>query len=79
MRILLEAGADISARDVHGNTAFHMASWAGSAEVVTFLLTVGADPRAKNYQEKPPWDLAQDNEKLQDSEAYLVLQAARFE
>ena len=69
----------MSARDVHGDTALHVAAWAGSAENVTFLLTVGADVQAKNYRGKTPWDLAQDNEKLHDTEAYLALQAARFD
>lgn len=39
---LLTAGADINARDQHGQTALMIAAHAGFAEVVTFLVGQGA-------------------------------------
>ena len=79
IQVLLKAGADIAARDALGDTALHVAAWAGSPENVAFLLEAGANAQVQNYQGKTPWDLAQENDKLQGSEAYWSLSFANFQ
>ena len=51
---LLEAGADVNAKDNDGNPPLHLASNYGHAEVVKILLEAGANVDAKgNYRETP--------------------------
>ena len=45
--ILLNAGADVDAKDADGNTPLHYAVW-GREDVVTLLLRHGADMSLKN-------------------------------
>jgi len=44
---LLEAGADVNARDRGGHTSLHWACWYGRVEIARFLLDHGADPNAR--------------------------------
>lgn len=78
VQVLLDAGAKISVRDTLWDTPLHVAAWAGSSENVLLLLRAGADAKAKNKDQKTPWDLAQDNEKLRDTEGYFALMAAYY-
>ena len=48
-RLLIEAGADVNARDHWGTPLFHAAS-RGHDKIVALLLTAGADPRVKGRQ-----------------------------
>ena len=45
---LLEAGADVEAKDSHGWTALHIAAMEGHSAVVKVLLEAGADVNAKD-------------------------------
>jgi ankyrin repeat protein len=47
IRILLDAGADVKAKDKFGATALHLASWRGKKEVVDILLDAGAPISSK--------------------------------
>ena len=54
MRVLLEAGADVHARDQLENTALSQASHYGSPESVRILLEAGADVHAQDYRGRTP-------------------------
>lgn len=51
---LLDAGADIHARDARGRTALHLAASARNWAIVTLLLARGADPLAEDDDGVPP-------------------------
>jgi tetratricopeptide (TPR) repeat protein len=57
VRLLLEHGADVKARDANGDTALHKAmlpSQADHADVITMLLRAGADVNARNDSGETP-------------------------
>jgi ankyrin repeat protein len=58
VQMLLDAGADVLACDVHGNTALHYASAGDSLDLVRLLVEHGADFRARNRDGKLPIDFA---------------------
>ena len=78
VKVLLDAGADVNARYENGWTSLMAAAFAGTAESVKVLLDAGADASHKNPDGKIAWDLAQDNEKLKGTDAYWMLNDARF-
>jgi ankyrin repeat protein len=47
IKVLLDAGADVKAKDKFGATALHLASWRGKKEVVDLLLDAGAPISSK--------------------------------
>ncbi|CAM9956918.1 unnamed protein product, partial [Ectocarpus sp. 8 AP-2014] len=49
VKTLLNAGADVSIRTSHGNSALHWAARQGQVEVITAILEHGADVNASNY------------------------------
>ena len=70
--------ADVNARNEFGWTALMYAAEAGAAETVRILLKAGADASVKDTDGKTAWDHAQDNEKLKGTDAYWMLNDARF-
>ena len=75
----LAAGADLTARDEYGRTPLHWAARATTTPaVITALVTAGADPTARNKDGQLPWDLAQDNAALKDTDAWWRLNDGRF-
>ena len=78
VKVLLDAGADVNARNEDGLTALIAAALSGTAENVKVLLDAGADASHKDKDGKTAWDLAQDNEKLKGTDAYWMLNDARF-
>jgi uncharacterized protein len=58
MRIMLDKGGDIMARDARGQTALHAAAFWGWNDAVQFLISRGADPNAKDAKGLVPIDNA---------------------
>lgn len=54
--LLLEAGADINARDSLKRTALHRAAEYGHIEAVKVLLAQGANPHLIDHTGRTPWD-----------------------
>lgn len=54
IRILLDAGVSVGARDGGGSTALHMAASTGSDLLVEVLLQAGASPNIKNHEGATP-------------------------
>ena len=83
MQALIKNNADLTAIDKFGETALHKAVrctiFSCPTGVITFLLEVGADAKAKNKKGKSPWDLAQENQNLEDTKAYWELNDAQYE
>ena len=78
VKVLLDAGADVNARNEDGGSSLMLAARYGTAENVKVLLDAGADASVKDKDGKTAWDLAQDNEKLKGTDAYWMLNDARF-
>ena len=58
VKLLLEAGADVEARDRWGQTALHWAAKRSQANEVKLLLEAGADAEARTTAGQTPRDLA---------------------
>lgn len=69
VRQLLEAGADVSTKDVNSQTPLHEAAANGNSGIVTILLRYGADISSRNSQDKIPLHLA-----LESSHPVVALQ-----
>lgn len=52
--VLLNAGADLHARDKYGDTPLHSAAWQGWSEYVAALVDAGADLEARNEPARTP-------------------------
>ncbi len=78
VKLLLDAGADVHARNKFSSTALMWAAGSGTAENVKVLLDSGADGSVKDSKGKTAWDLAQDNATLKGTDAYWMLNDARF-
>jgi ankyrin repeat protein len=76
----LNGGAEVMARDKHGDTPLHGAAECSFCEagVIQALLDSVADAKAKNKDGRTPWDLAQKNEKLKGTKAYWALNDAHY-
>ena len=74
----LTDGADVSALGEGSITPLHWAAHSGSPAVVQALLAAGADAMMRTAMGRTPWAIAQDNEKLKGTDAYWLLNDARF-
>jgi ankyrin repeat protein len=48
VKLLIEAGANVNAKNIYGNTALIYASFAGQLKLIKYLISVGADINIKN-------------------------------
>ncbi len=72
---IIEAEADVNARDWNGNTALMRAAMNGYTEIVNALLQAGADVHAKNNSGYTALMLAQRND---DTETIIALQNPKY-
>ena len=71
----LHKGANVAARDAHGRTPLMWALLLNpNPEVITILLELGADPKAKDDSGNMPIDYARNNEKLRDTDIFRKLE-----
>ena len=76
---LLDAGADLKARDEGGETPLHWAAEEGeSPAIITALLDAGADLKARDSLGETPWDRVKDRKPLKGSDAYYRLSEAQY-
>ena len=69
----------MNARAEDGDTPLHgAADWNGNPELITVLLSAGADGTAVNEDDETPLDLAKENEALAGTDAYWALNDARY-
>jgi ankyrin repeat protein len=61
VKLLLNAKANVNARDVSGETPLHSAVRSGKDDIVALLLDAKADPNARNNYGVTPLDLAKNN------------------
>jgi ankyrin repeat protein len=57
---LVEAGADIEAKDDNGETALMKASFWGNIEAVRALLAAGADRKAQDHDDRTAQQIAEE-------------------
>ena len=77
LRVLLKSGAKINATDENGWTSLMFTTYVGDdsmAEVLQFLIESGADVGIRNKEGKNALDYADQNEYLEGSHAYKLLQ-----
>ena len=79
VKTLLNAGANIEARDKGAQTPLHEAVSGVSPDVVKALLDAGANPKAKASDGSTPWDLIQKNDALKGTDVYWLLHQARYD
>ena len=60
------------------DTPLHVAAALGNADSVTALLKAGANGKARTDDGNTPFDLAKDNDKLDGTDAYRMLNEARY-
>lgn len=75
MPVLLQHGASPHGRDYEGNTPLHHASASGSLKALRLLLSVGANPLAKNLSDWTPLAYSQ----TVAAEVYFKNLVAEFE
>ncbi len=75
----LKAGGKVAARDQTGATPLHTAAFKSKTPaVIKALLDNGADPAARDKQDKTPWDYAKRNSNLKGTDVYWQLNEGRF-
>jgi ankyrin repeat protein len=61
LKVLLQNGADVNAKNNRGRSALHYAARTGLESVNKLLLEAGANPNAKDNDGKGPVDMAKES------------------
>ncbi len=77
LSLLIDAGADVNARSANDWTPLHGVAKFGTPENVMVLINAGADPSIRNEMGETPFDLADTNQRMQDTDALVALKDAR--
>ena len=78
--LLLERGANIEARYPGGWTPLHQAAgYSKTSAIVELLIGKGANANVSSYGGQTPFDLIKENEYLQDTKAYWLLNEAQYQ
>ena len=68
------------ARNEDGATPLHLAAtYHSNPSAIEALIKYGANPGARDYDGFTPFDYAQENDALKGTDAYWLLNEARFE
>jgi ankyrin repeat protein len=83
VKSLLDFGANVNARNEHGDTPLHSLVQDKECaknpfQVAKALIEAGADGKAKNKNGKTPFDLANENRLLKETETYWLLNDALY-
>jgi len=79
VHVLLDAGANLEARDEQGMTPLMLAARGhGNPDVLSVLLDAGADGTARNSAGQTAFDLAGGNDAIRGTDVYWRLNDARF-
>jgi hypothetical protein len=73
----IKGESDVAGDRAHGWVETGAGSWVGG-DAIAALPDAGADPTAPNAAGQTPWDLAEENDVLRGSDAYWLLNDARF-
>ena len=79
IKLLLGAGANVNAKDKNGKTPL---MWAAednqNPEIIKILIDAGADGKARDNKGKTAFDYAEANKHIKGTEAYWLLNDARY-
>ncbi|MCY3538150.1 MAG: ankyrin repeat domain-containing protein [Cyanobacteria bacterium MAG IRC4_bin_6] len=78
IKVLVDGGADLNARNEDGLTPLHVATQERNPEVVKMLLDAGADPKARDSEGRIPVELMPSDCPLRGTDVYWRLNDARF-
>jgi ankyrin repeat protein len=72
IRLLIDNGASITAKDKDGNTVMHAVAEEGRANIIPFLVANGCDINAANHSGETPLKVAATNDHLDDKKFQIA-------
>ncbi|KAL3922430.1 MAG: hypothetical protein SGPRY_004561 [Prymnesium sp.] len=78
IKLLVDAGADLTATDVNGSTALHRAAFHGKEQAIYLLLDLGASLEATDRYGRTPLHAAADNGQVEAANALLKRGASTY-
>tara|TARA_Y100000385_G_C12796489_1_gene509921 strand:- start:52 stop:261 length:210 start_codon:yes stop_codon:yes gene_type:complete len=68
----------VNAKDEGDGTPLHTAALIGTAELIEFLLSAGANAKAKDKEGETPFDVAKKSDAFKGTDAYWKLNDAQY-